>query len=201
MNLFDRLYPDVAIQIPGCPDLAIERAILYAVRRVLQMGKLWQPEIDRFPLISGVNDYVIDLPTNTRIAKMFRVFVDHVEIPPLDRIMEAKREGTIGYYIDADNTMYVGSGTPRGWVDFQCAVYPIIDDDNIDMPAALVEDYEDLFTQATLARLFSMPNTGWYNPQEASFRAATVERMMYEAQSLQRNRDAPRRRNIKYGGY
>jgi hypothetical protein len=201
MNLYERLYPDVAIQVPDCPDPTISRAILYALRTVLLATQVWRPVLDRFITFDGVNEYPIELPANTRIAKVFRVQVDGRDISSMDRHALVLQGADAGYYIDEAHNFLVSENTPRGWVTLDCALFPTATDVNIDLPEHLAHDYEDMFTAAALGRLFMMENVPWSNPNKAIHLQSLLGAYIDSARALSSNRNAPRRRAVKYGGY
>lgn len=175
---------DILVEVPGCPDPVIERALLRTAQEFFEVTSLWTVWLDNSMTLPGVVDYDIELPTDAELVRIERATLDG---RPIDI--------TTPESLPDDWKTYEGSGLsdciftrdlftltvlPRARASLLLRVEAVL------RPSDKAQGIEDfLFRRfnaaialGAKARLMSMANTPWSQPNEgARFEAMFREEM------------------------
>lgn len=81
--LFSEFLSGILVDVPGCPDFAIEREVRNAAIQLCRRSLCWRQKLDPITVLANVGSYTLDKPTSgTRIIKIYDVVLSTPSIDP-----------------------------------------------------------------------------------------------------------------------
>ncbi len=89
MKTFDLFFPDLMPNVPGCPEVAAEHALLRAAQRFCELTFAWRVTLEPLTTVAGTDEYEIEFPDRSELVR--------IEDSKLNgRDIEAKMPNTAG---------------------------------------------------------------------------------------------------------
>jgi hypothetical protein len=164
--------PEILPEVPGCNDLAIERAVNRAANILCSKARLWL-YFDEDTL--GEGEFSIELlnkPTSSHVVAIDQVEWAGVQLEPKDTRWldehaygwrDGRLEGSPQYYSQLATDTLVLVPCEPGTVRYWLYVTPTIDARSL--PDFLWNDYREEVRIGALSSLLMMGGKSWTNPQ------------------------------------
>lgn len=70
MKTFEKFFPDLMPNVPGCPEVAAERALLRASQRFCELTFAWRATLEPITTVAGTDEYELGLPERTEFIRV-----------------------------------------------------------------------------------------------------------------------------------
>lgn len=196
--LIAQFRPRVAARIHGVADPLIDQAVVDTLVDFCERSLVWKVTLDPMRTAIGVKEYDLDPPKDTKVVKIMRSWLDSSELTPVGEEAVASPFGFVKTITGLDNP----TGRPQTFLQpepgligvqpvpdavytltLRVALAPTRSTDCVD--DFLFEDWVDVITNGSLARLYGMPE--FLNPVLAGSHMALFERGL-NAASIQATR-------------
>lgn len=187
------LVPECLPDVLGCPDFAIERALRDATVELCERGHIWM--VEQFPdaFVPNQEDIFLEIPPRARLVTVLSVKYGELQLTPynpldLDQFSYDWRTATgspRAYTVLTDRTlkpipMPVEPDATKFYVTF--AVAPSLK--STGLPDELGNRWHQTLVAGALARLQSIPQVPWTDPQRADRNQALFERGVARAKYM-----------------
>jgi hypothetical protein len=188
------LYSDITSEtlpeVPGCPDMTIERAVRDAVIEFCDTTLCYSVDQDPVSVYAGLSEVDLELPSATRLVQVIRAQLGQTSLgrKSRDDLFAANvswqtmtgRPSVITYASETSVRLVpIASQTQADQLYIRFAVAPTRASTAV---ADFVgERYFKEFTHGAKAMLLQMPGQPWSNPQLSAAYRAQFERDMREA--------------------
>jgi hypothetical protein len=168
---FSRLLPNVI----GCPEPLAQQALVDSAIEFCSHSLVTMSDLAPVSVVAGVSNYELDLPAQTELAQIMRVWLDGRMLGPVSSYEVKSIESFPGmptYYFgrDIDEILNVrlfptpDKDVPNGLV-VRVATKPARDADQLH--SILFERWSDVIVDGALARLFDTPGQSFTNEAKA----------------------------------
>lgn len=79
---FDDFYPLILPEVPGCPDITVQKALVMAAIDFCRETLAWTEVQDALPLVNNVQDYEIDVPSGAYLVTVRDVWIGSRRLQP-----------------------------------------------------------------------------------------------------------------------
>lgn len=167
--------PRIAYRVDGCPDITIEQAVLDSCIDFCERSLILRQTLDQVTTAVGVKEVELDLPTNYRIVKILKVWVNETEIEaaseeevstPLahvDSVPGSTSTNSVpAWYVESSpGTLRVFPAPDKAYtITVRAALKPSRSATSVD--DILFENWVNAIVEGALARLYLMPER-WGN--------------------------------------
>jgi hypothetical protein len=188
--LYADLVAEALPEVPGCPDITVERAIRDSVIEFCDMTLCYTVDQDPVSVYAGLSEIDLEIPTSTRLVQVLRAMLGTNQLSRFSRDdlfgtgkawqTEKGRPQAITYASEtsvrilpiADQIL-----TEKLYIRF--AVTPTRASTSV--ADAIGERYFKEFLHGAKSMLLQMPQQTWTNPQQAAAYRMQFERDMREA--------------------
>lgn len=209
------LYPDVRLNCPGAPDIAIARATRRAVRDFLIRSEVWTSELVNpmpYTQAAAAYDPQSQAPVGTTIASILSVrwrptgqeilFLTKDQLTESFPGWETETDAAPEFYtLPAPSVarLYpIAEGTVPSAVEMTVAL--TLDDNQVDIPSWLYFKYDDDLVAGALGILYAMPRQEWTDLKLAGPRALQFEGAVALARSAAAASHGKPTYEVSYGG-
>ena len=177
--LLDSFYPYVLPEVIGCPDPLLKMQILSAAAEFCRETLAWTEQQDPTPLVDGVQDYELDMPSQSYALTVRDVWIGGRRLRPMT--MHAMQDAMPNWATITNNEpIYYNAATERGLI----RLFPIPANASqslviraafvptpsaTSLPDFLGQRYMDVVASGAKARLLQMAGSPWANPQMAAY--------------------------------
>mgnify|MGYP003577447698 CR=1 FL=1 len=70
MKTFEKFFPDLLPQVPGCPEPVAEQALKRAAQRFCELTFAWRVRLDAISLAAGTDEYELPLPDRSELVRI-----------------------------------------------------------------------------------------------------------------------------------
>lgn len=182
----------VAVDVQGCPGPVIELAILETAIDFCRKTFAWGEIQDPVPVINGIQQYDVDMPTDGTVVAIRNVWGFSRELLPkpmveIQRLLPNWLDGRSNqpvYYNAADTDpafirLFPIPEGASGTLVMRVVYAPKITSTTLD--DALVERYREALISGAKARLMLNPGRSWSNPALAGVHTGIYDRAKVEA--------------------
>lgn len=187
------LYPDILVEVPGCPYPVIDNAIRRAAIELCTFAQMFVVDLDTFQTVADQAAYPLTYDTDTDIIEVveLRSSAGPITERTLDSfraagILDTTRETVTStypshYWKTNQNTvrMYGIPDTDDIDIDGKVALAP--KDDATGLESWVMSQYRDELVAGALARLLNMGTQPWSSKEEAKNRKDEFEKAKGEA--------------------
>jgi hypothetical protein len=183
MKAWKDFEPLVALNVMGCPPLAIREALREVVEIFCDKTHVWQVELDAFGTVSEKSDYFIPIDPDQRVVTVMTArFKDSpmtgVTVEDMDREMPtwtASGSGATPYMFrvvadDGDQLIRLyptPSATENGVIKMRVAIKPSASAESI--PDFFFDDWRRPISSGAIARLTAVPGKDYTNADLSVF--------------------------------
>jgi len=193
-NAWDDFVSLVAVDVPGCPPLSIREALKHSVDSFCERTGYWATTLDPISLVSGLRDYDLVPPLDSRIITILSASYNGLKLSP---------------YTDTDLDFGVSGWTvaPQGMpLSYQLVqdddaqmlrLYPTPANDEDDVltvrgslkptsdagtfPAWFFEDWRSALASGALSQLCAVPGKTWSNSELAVYHGGLFNQAVTKA--------------------
>lgn len=173
---------DILSEVIGCPEPAIDRAVLLTTQEVCRAASLFVQELSTITTIVGTGSYDLTVPSGALIHRIFDVYsVDNdttVYLYPSAVTSQSKQ----GYpkYFWTDGLKVFINPIPNVVKTFEVSAV-LIPQGLTDIPANLIARESDLLRQGALSRLRRQLSEEWGQPNLATAHFAEYQKLLGDA--------------------
>lgn len=212
---FSSLYPEIAIEVPGCPELLIEAAVRRAIRRFLRESEVWRGDlaaVDFDPAASLIDVAALAPDADTAVLGIDMVrrvsdgepltFMARVELD--DEIADwTKETGTKPsiYTLESPTSariVPVADDTVVGEIVFR-VVFGVASTSTI-IPDWIYDEYDEAIRYGALSNLMKTPGKDWTDVNLAIAHGNLFEASIVSASSDKGADFGTPDREVHYGG-
>ena len=184
-------YNDIRIDVPGCPDLLILRALNRALRDFCKRVPVLRKTLSIW-LIKDRPCYELDVPANTKLGYIISVVnsdgvpIDAVNETELTKLSTGWRTlvgpDTKGYLMPELGEFRAYPIPEASKANALSVVFSLIPTKQaVDFEEELADRYEQLLIDGALSWLFLRPNQKWLNPSLAAVHNTKYEKSIQDA--------------------
>lgn len=200
MDIAD-LVPTVSLELPGCPDMIVERVLREEMANLYRNHALWLRTAAVTLGTDGV--VVINPPTNSEVHEIRSLRVGYDVLTPLGQgtvnSEEFERVGTplVTFY---RNYNWEVRPYPSEELTAEAVMQlgPLIDATTI--PDTLASRHRTVWAHAVLSRMQGQSGQTWTNLRTASIHAAEFTRLVFEEKRRLDGWSSRRSPVVRYGG-
>ncbi|MCP4090335.1 MAG: hypothetical protein GY746_11140 [Gammaproteobacteria bacterium] len=165
---YSGLTDEVALELPGCPLFIMEPELKRSAISFFNDTKTWRLP-DSPTLLAGESSVIPTMPLNTALVEVVSVIYQGTSMEPtsLEATMINPVSGTTPCrFYEHDSAIHLDpkpNNLDDVTVDVLIAIKP--NRNSTELPDSLVDQYFDCISKGALARLCSMPDKPWTNPQ------------------------------------
>lgn len=172
----------------SCPTAIVDENIRFAAREFCDNTYTWRVELDLKRVRAGTSDYDIDNPKCGRLAHIFYVSHDGIEVQKAtERMLDdlepgwrtAEADVASYFYMPDKKTIRLAltpAKTESKILKIVAAFKPTVD--ATVLANNLYEDHLEAISHGTLARLYEMDGENWSNPESAIKKRLLFDRAM-----------------------
>lgn len=185
MTALSAFNQDVCPHVPECPLPVVEDAILMAVIDFCNRSRAYQYIPEDIPVIAGVGDYDVDLPSRYEIAWLLDAELDGAELATSDQgsipMAWASQQGAVSSAIVIDPVTVGLRKTPAsaGTLRLNLALRPSLGATNF--PNELYALYRKHIASGALALIFAQPKKSWSDLDLAAYHHNRFEDAVLDA--------------------
>jgi hypothetical protein len=172
---------EIRQDLPGCPDVAIDRGVLRACSRFCDKTLMWQYELTAIDIVDGTYEYTLTPPANSLIVSLVWVKDDSSKVKPkseswLDQMLgkgwRTAESSTATYcYMNANKDtlrLYaIPTEDKTGGLEVKVSLKP--DHTATTVEDFLYNDYYDAISYGARAYLFSMKEMPWVDLENQAY--------------------------------
>ncbi|OUR99226.1 hypothetical protein A9Q81_11670 [Gammaproteobacteria bacterium 42_54_T18] len=161
--------PDVS----GCPEAVVLREVKNSLIEFCRRTQIWQFTADAIPLVAGIADYELDVPTGSSVAQVMSVKVDGRGLTlatggDLDARQPGWRdhEGGATHYVVINSAEILLNRKPKEFkANALTASFALMPDQGaIEVESFLFDDWYEVIAAGAKKRLLMSPGKAWSNP-------------------------------------
>lgn len=201
---FSSFLPGILVDVPSCPDIAVEREVRNAAIEFCRRSFAWRQQIDPIPVVAGTGEYSLDSPIQgARIVKIYDVvlttpqtdpaFAPDVRqlFPKTVQALDAANPGwrypqtqltsnlnviSTNWYTQDSPASILLAGVPAldGSLAILASLVPTMTATRMD--AWVAEQYYEAICHGAKARLMAVPQKPWSNPPLAGYHAGEFDK-------------------------
>jgi hypothetical protein len=177
MATWDKWFPDVLPQVPGCPNPVVRHELRRAAQALLTATRAWQENLAPLPVAAGQDEVTIapTTPAQQQIVRIESVWLDGQRLEPVtpDELDGATTDnwgthtGAPSRYLQLTPGVLTLYPTPaaNAITGLLVRVSLCPSDTATTIPDDLALRYSDEIQVGARARLMLYPNKPWSNPQ------------------------------------
>lgn len=188
--LYADLVPEVATDVPGCPQITIERALRDSCIEFFDQSLAYTIDQDPEPLVPGLSVVELAIPANTRLVQLLRAQAGRFSLERLtrDTLMSIDREWQAetgmpkAVTFDSETSIRLLPAVDRVYDEklyLRFAVTPTLGSTSI--PDRLAERHYRALCMGAKSLLWLMPGRTWSNPQQGVVYRQTFESAIRDA--------------------
>jgi hypothetical protein len=198
------LLTEALISAPGCPETLVERMLRQSAVDFYRDSKAWRVTTDVSPVIQGVREVELEVPSGTQVVTVFWVKLD-------GKVLSAASLRNLREYAGTPQAFAVDGLTGRLQLDVlpeqsylrngliaHMALMPRTE--LTDLPSELYAAHRDGILYGAIARLLAMPNVAWSSLNDAQTYAGMASAIKMAARREADSLQAPVARKVRYGG-
>lgn len=176
----------VMTSVPGCPRELVLREIIESIIEFCEYSTIWRVEMYALSVIEGLNTYEIDLPTDTRLAKLISIRANGKPVVAKtsewmdDNVPNWRtRQGdTFNYYAMIDHETIILDRVPKYTQIFALRGTLALKPHRAvtEVPTVLYEDWLRQISAGAKSKLLAIPKKGWTDLNQAGICLGDFER-------------------------
>ena len=173
---------DIISELVGCPQPAIERALLQTAQEVCRKASLYVDEINDFTTVSGTGSYSLTVPTGTLIHRVYDVYTSTDDTTTHLQPSHVRTQDKEGYpkYFWTDGLKVFIYPIPNVAKTFKVSAV-LIPQSLDDLPDNLVARDSDLLREGALSRLRRQINEEWGQANLSAAHYAEYQKLLGDA--------------------
>lgn len=166
--------PQVAVSVPGCPDIVAIDAIRDAIIRMCEIAPVWKYTFDPMDVVANSADYQLDVPTGAYVFSIHEVVFSGTPLAPttpaaIDNSIISWRDKTgtpTMFYRGPDDTINLAL-TPATSAASALIVTAVLEPlrTAVSVEDFMFQRYQPHVTLGATGMLLSAPGKPWSNPQ------------------------------------
>lgn len=197
----ETLIPLVRVEVPECPDILVQNAILRAAIEFCEKSTFWRETIDELHVSANVAEYDIETPSGATMSEIiWATYDDNPLTAKTESQILAYTSGAPSYYALLNPRVIKIAPTPTGAgiVRLRAALKP--------KPTAtsirdyVYDEWSEAFYHGALERLFMMPGKPWSNPELALFHQQQFTNAVEDALNIANSSNSNVAYVVQYGG-
>ncbi len=203
MRTWDYFYPDVLPQVLGCPEPAVDRALLRSAQEFFEKTRAWRVQMDPITTIENTQQYDMNLPQYTILERLEAATLNGQDIG-VDTMLDTTT-ADIARNNAGCKRVIANSNTSVLLLPAQAADLPLVivgdvrpSDKALDTGISdnsMASDYSEAIARGALYRLLSQSDQPWTNMNKASIERAEFTATIAREKSRlwrARSKDRPR---------
>ena len=207
-TLFSDFLPAILVDVPGCPDVAVEREIRNAAIQLCRRSLCWRQQLDPVQVFANIGGYTMDSPQfEARVIKIYDVILTTPSADPFaspdvrqlspktPQALDAASPGwrypqsattnpyllPTNWYTQDDPSQILLAGMPamNGSLTILASLAPLMTSTGIDSWVA--EQHYEAIVHGTKARLMAIPQKPWTDFNLAAWHSTEFDKAIGSA--------------------
>lgn len=206
--LFSSFLPGILVDVPGCPDFAVERELRNAAIQLCRRSLCWRQQLDPIAVFANIGGYSLDSPQfEARVIKIYDVVLTTPSADPLaspdvrqlspktPQSLDAASPGwrypqnalsnpyplVTNWYTQDDPSQILLAGVPasNGSLVILASLVPLMTATGMD--AWVAEQHYEAIIHGAKARLMAIPQKPWTDFNAAAWHTGEFDKAISSA--------------------